>query len=113
LFLRRPVWQTLDVTIVETPDDELEANIRTNVRLALALHDMTSVELARRINVSAATFSQKLTGARRFTATELLRLCEVLNIAPAAIVRRVDVGFQNWKFLRAGVTTPQARRVAA
>jgi transcriptional regulator with XRE-family HTH domain len=101
------------VSLVETPDDELEANIRRNVRLALALHDMTSTDLAGRIGVSAATFSQKLTGARRFTATELLRLCEVLNIAPTTIVGRVEVGFQNWKFLIPGATADQARAVAA
>lgn len=70
-------------------EDDLHRNLRRNIKVALALREMTRRQLADLIGVSESTLSQKMIGARRFTVTETLRICEVLTITPDVLISEI------------------------
>jgi transcriptional regulator with XRE-family HTH domain len=65
-----------------------------DLRAKLKYEDLSQIDLARQINISAPTMTLKLNGERPFTMPEVFRICDVLNIPEKDILvyfRREDM----------------------
>jgi transcriptional regulator with XRE-family HTH domain len=65
-----------------------------DLRAKLKYEDLSQLDLARQINISAPTMTLKLNGERPFTMPEVFRICDVLNIPEKDILvyfRREDM----------------------
>jgi transcriptional regulator with XRE-family HTH domain len=51
-----------------------------DLRARLKYEDLSQLDLARQMNISAPTMTLKLMGERPFTMPEVFRICDVLNI---------------------------------
>ena len=64
----------------------LQDTVTHNVRVLITMHETTQKDLAKAMNISAPTLSQKFTGRTRWNMDDIEKAAEFFNIEPATLV---------------------------
>lgn len=60
------------------------------IRLLLTARDMTQAELAKALNLSRSSLSQRLTGRTQFKADEIVQIASVLGVSTDFLLSEVE-----------------------
>ena len=58
-----------------------------NIRVEMTRHNVTQAQLAERLGISQVAVSKRLRGVVPISVAELLRVADLLHIAPADLLR--------------------------
>lgn len=80
------------------PSNDIDANIRTNTRVLMAHRQIKGSALWPSLGLTRATFSARMTGAAKWTAAEVIRLAQLLNVSVETLAMDPDQLLRTGRF---------------
>lgn len=74
--------------------ETLQDKVSANIRVVLAMRDMSKRSLAREMHIAPSTLVQKMSGTTRWNVDDIEKAADALDVSPAALV--AGHGFEPW-----------------